>query len=167
MKLTLAGLLLVPAFLLVTGHPRTALAADVSVRVLPHQYTDSETCGLGFFGRCEEAIWCDDLYAPISVPYGNALATTYCGGSFGEVFAWGNSGYGEAQAYGPLGPGGPIRVTSWVEWGDAGPAAIEFRVSDVGLYEFIDSWFIGDGDYNSDGATTPADIFDFLSVYLG
>lgn len=160
----LAALLIPAMLLLVCPMPRTTLA-DISVRVLPHQVTADEVCGTTFTGRCEEAVWCDDWYIPVAVPFGDAVASAQCGGHFGAVFEWGASGYGEAQAFGPFGPGGPIRVASWVEWNEFGPAAFEFRVHTLGLYEFLDSWFAGDGDFNSDDTTSAQDIFDFLAAW--
>lgn len=141
--------------------------ADVSVRVLPTQVADSETCGLTWTGRCEQGVWCDSDYIPVAVPYGDAVATHNCGGHFGQVFSWGASGYGTAESFQPIGAGGPIKVASWIQWGERGPDAIEFRVHNVGLYEYIGDFLNGDADFNSDGATTLDDLFAYLAVLLG
>ena len=157
--------LLIPAMLMLVAPVQQAVyAADVSVRVLPHKFAADEVCGLSWAGRCEEGIWCDDWYIPIAVPYGEAVTTTMCGGHFGEVFAWRANGYGEAQAFEPIGPGGPIQVNSWVQWGSGGPEAIEFRIHTVGVFEFLESWFAGNADFNGDGITSVQDIFDFLAA---
>ena len=160
--------LLIPlGLMLVAPVPRVVYAADISVRVLPESTGSDETCGVTWSGRCEAAIWCDDWYAPITVPYGDAVATANCGGYFGSVFAWGASGYGEAQAFEPIGPGGPILVTCFPQWGESGVEAVEFRIHNVGLYEYIGDFLNGDADFNSDGATTLDDLFAFLDALLG